>query len=297
VTAVYRARSIKRERRTNARIEQLDSQILQVLKDDHPQSVRHVFYRMTDPRLPEPVEKSDRGYRHVQDRCAKLRRSGALPYNWISDASRAGYHTPTYRDAGDFLRSMKAHYRADLWHHSDWYCEVWCESRSIAGVVQELCEELAVSLYPCGGFSSITLAYEAATYINAVAGHRIVQIFYIGDYDPAGVLIDVALERELQSHLKPSICLLFDRIAITEEQIEDYDLPRKPRKLSDKRALHVESTVEAEAMPAHILRDLLQSKIEARLPDNALHVAKVAEQSEREHIDRMASLLKSGAAP
>jgi hypothetical protein len=163
--------------------------------------------------------------------------------------------------------------------------------------VQELCEELAVSLYPCGGFSSITLAYEAATYINAVAGHRIVQIFYIGDYDPAGVLIDVALERELQSHLKPSICLLFDRIAITEEQIEDYDLPRKPRKLSDKRALHVESTVEAEAMPAHILRDLLQSKIEARLPDNALHVAKVAEQSEREHIDRMASLLKSGAAP
>jgi hypothetical protein len=32
-----------------------------VLAADHPQSVRHCFYRMTDPRLPEPVEKSDRG--------------------------------------------------------------------------------------------------------------------------------------------------------------------------------------------------------------------------------------------
>jgi hypothetical protein len=37
------------------------------------------------------------------------------------------------------------------------------ESRSIAGVVQQRdCQELAVSLYPAGGFSSITFAYEAA---------------------------------------------------------------------------------------------------------------------------------------
>jgi hypothetical protein len=52
-----------RERRINARIEQLDEQILAVLREDNPQSVRHVFYRMTDPRLPEPVEKTERGYR------------------------------------------------------------------------------------------------------------------------------------------------------------------------------------------------------------------------------------------
>jgi hypothetical protein len=48
----YRARTIKRARRTRERIEQLDAQILDVLREDHPQSVRHVFYRMTDPRLP-----------------------------------------------------------------------------------------------------------------------------------------------------------------------------------------------------------------------------------------------------
>src|SRR5690606_6384980 len=63
MSTVYRARTIKRDRRTKAQIEQLDEQILDVLATDHPQSVRHVFYRMTDPRLAEPVEKSDRGYR------------------------------------------------------------------------------------------------------------------------------------------------------------------------------------------------------------------------------------------
>jgi hypothetical protein len=62
--SVYRASPLKRIRRTNYQIGQLDSQIIDVLNEDHPQSVRHVFYRMTDPRLQEPVEKSDRGYPH-----------------------------------------------------------------------------------------------------------------------------------------------------------------------------------------------------------------------------------------
>lgn len=234
MTAVYRASTIKRDRRTKERIDQLDDQILEVLQADHPQSVRHVFYRMTDPRLPEPVEKSDRGYRHVQHRCVELRRAGRLPYGWITDATRRGYFVDTFDDAADFLRRMNGLYRADLWKHSECYCEVWTESRSIAGVIQADCEELAVSLYPAGGFSSITLAYESARYINAGSRGKDVVIFYIGDYDPAGVLIDVALERELRKHLLPSIPLTFVRLGITDEQIRTYDLPAKPRKDTDK---------------------------------------------------------------
>jgi hypothetical protein len=149
---VYRASTLKRVRRTNAELEQLDQQILDVLREDHPQSVRHVFYRMTDPRLPEPVEKSDRGYRHVQDRCVKLRRSGQLPYGWIADMSRRGYFVNTFSGAGDFIRQMRGLYRADLWQEADWRCEVWCESRSIASVVQDDCEELAAVSFPAAGF-------------------------------------------------------------------------------------------------------------------------------------------------
>jgi hypothetical protein len=292
VTRVYRTRTIKRERRTRERIEQLDSQIMEVLTADHPQSVRHVFYRMTDPRLPEPVEKDDRtGYRQVQHRCLELRRNGVLPYGWISDATRRGYFTPTYRSASDFLRSVAGQYRADLWQHSDAYVEVWVESRSIAGIVQHDCQRLAVSLYPAGGFSSLTLPYEAAEYINDEADDRTVHIFYIGDYDQAGVLIDKSIERELRQHLDPSIDMRFHRLAITEQQIKQFDLPTKPRKAGDRRSLHVKATVEAEAMPAHILRGILRAEIEALLPSDALRVAKVAEESEREHLDRVAALL------
>lgn len=292
---VYGAGTIKRERRTNAALHQLDQQILDVLAVDHPQSVRHVFYRMTNPRLPEPVEKSERGYRHVQGRMVKLRRSGALPYGWITDATRRGYHTPTYSDSADFLRRMKGLYRADLWRDAEFYCEVWTESRSIAGVVQNDCEALAVSLYPAGGFTSLTLAFQAAETINHYASGRPVVIFYVGDYDPAGVLIDVALERELRQHLNPEIGLYFVRVGITESQIEAFDLPSKPRKEGDRRAQHIRETVEAEAMPAGILRRMLRDEIERLLPPHALAVAKVEEEAAQAHFNVIADMMRGAA--
>jgi hypothetical protein len=289
---VYEASTIKRERRTRARIDLLDRQIINALERDHPQSVRHVFYLMTDPRLPEPVEKSDRGYRHVANRTVLLRRSGVLPYGYITDASRRGYFTDTYSGAADFLQQVSGLYRADLWKRSEFYCEVWCESRSIAGVIEADCEELAVALYPAGGFSSISLAFQAAEFINQQHRGRDVVIFYIGDYDPAGVLIDGSIEREIRQHLSEDIALQFVRIGITAEQIAAYDLPTKPRNKNDRRALHIERTVEAEAMPAHILRGLLRDAIEALLPDDALEVAGAAENSARKMIGDLAGKLE-----
>ena len=296
MNTVYRASTIKRERRSKDRMELLDAQIIAVLSEDHPQSVRHVFYRMTDPRLLEPVEKSDRGYRHVQDRCVKLRRAGRIPYGWIADMSRQGYFTNTFADASDFVRSMAGHYRADVWRDADYRCEVWAESRSIASVLLRDCRQLAVDLYPCGGFSSLSFVHAAAQQHNDRPDTRPLVVLYVGDYDPAGVLIDQSLQRELRQHLRADIELSFKRIAINEEQIGAYDLPTKPRKEGDKRSLQVAHTVEAEAMPARDLRAILRLEVEMLLPERALEVALVAEQSERQHLFNMAALLDGGRA-
>jgi hypothetical protein len=293
--AKHPAVPVKR-RRTKHEGAQLEKQIIEVLKADHPQSIRHVFYRMTDPRLPFPVEKSDAGYNMVQNLMVKMRRGGRLRYDWLTDASRQGYFTNTYTNKADFIRNISGFYRGDLWAHSDYYCEVWVESRSLAGVIRGLCEEMAVSLYPAGGFSSLTFAFEAARYLNRQAAGREAIIFYIGDYDPAGVLIDVSIERELREHLDPAITLDFRRIGITPEQIVEYGLPEKPRKKGDKRAQHVEHTVEAEAMPAGVMRQLLRDNIEALLPPGAAEVTRVAEESERAWLDNWADEIDEEAA-
>ena len=97
---VYQAGRIKRRRRTKAQVEQLDSQILAVLAEDHPQSVRHVYYRMTDPR-PGGCEdgRSERattpetlGAHHVGARLGRRRGDSVAvlsPQNFQQEISRA----------------------------------------------------------------------------------------------------------------------------------------------------------------------------------------------------------------
>ena len=271
--------SSKRRRSTKAQQSVLDDQILDVLGEDNPQSVRHVFYRLTDPRLPEPVGKSEGGYRRVQRRCLALRRNGRIPYGWISDATRRGYHVSTFDGPGDFIRRYAGLYRAQLWTEDLPHVEVWVESRSLAGVLTDTCRDLAVSLYPAGGFTSATLAYEAALEIGRRDRDSAV-VLYVGDYDPAGVLIDEAIKAELRSHLATPLEL--HRLAVNEGQIAEFDLPTKPRKPGDRRRLDIAETVEAEALPAGVMRRMVREAVEAYLPDGALHAAKVAEESERE---------------
>ena len=269
-----------RERRTRAQVLALEDEIVRILSQDNPQSVRHVFYRLTDTRRPVHVPKTDQGYRVVQNRLVQMRRAGALAYDWISDTSRQGYHVPAYDSGEQFVRATAALYRQTLWTSELPLVEAWCESRSIAGVLRDTCSELAVSLYPCGGFSSLTFAYEAADYANSLG--RPVVVLYVGDHDPAGVMIDLALERELRDHL--TVPLVFKRLAVTSEQIEQHNLPSKPRKTTELRRPDITATVEAEALPAGILRGIVRESVESYLPAGRLESAKIAEASERESL-------------
>ena len=282
-----------RTRRTKAQIAAFEARILALManEEDRPQSLRNVYYRLVAEGT---IEKTDRAYQGLIDRATKMRRRdagepGHLPYGWISDASRLGYHVDTYRDHKDFLRSTAAFYRQDIWRSIPSHVEVWCESRSLAGVLRGVCRELAVSLYPTGGFASLTLVHSAAQEM-AHTGKDHVVVFYIGDYDPAGFHIPESLERDLRGHLdNEGMELEFRRLAINEAQIGHYGLPGKPRKEGEKRRQDIEETVEAEALPAIVTRQLVRDAVQAYLPADALVVARVAEASEREIIHRIAA--------
>ena len=279
--------SRRRGRPETPRIKQIKQQIYDGLFRDHPQSVRHIFYLQTNPGLLEPVDKSQAGYDCVQRCCLELRRCGAIPYAWIVDSSRRGYHVLPFSNGGDLIWHYAALYRRDLWFATDVYVEVWCESESIGAVIQSECDRLGVSLYPTRGFSSVTLTSQAAEGIRAWSRERPVKIVYVGDYDPAGVLIDDKVMAELRQHL-PNHDLEKIRVAITAEQA--VKLPSKPRRKGEKRRRDILRTVEAEAMPAGELRALLGASVEAFLPPGALHAAQVAERAERDGLQRLAEL-------
>ena len=109
------------------------------------------------------------------------------------------------------------------------------------------------------------------------------------------MLIDQSIERELLSHLATPLSVR--RLAINPEQIETYDLPTKPRKEGERRRLDVQETVEAEAMPANIMRRLVRNAVEAYLPPGALEATRAAEESERFGLQRLGQHIEATGMP
>ncbi len=142
-----------------------------------------------------------------------------------------------------------------------------------------------MSLYPAGGFVSLSLVYEAAENIRRIADGREIIVLYVGDFDPAGVLIDRDVHAKFSAH---GVKLRFHRLAINPAQIAWYRLPTKPRKKTDRRRPDILETVEAEALPASELRRILSREIERYVPAQALDAIRAAGESEREGLHGIA---------
>ena len=271
----------KRQRRSPAELIRLRAAIYAVAETDRPVSIRHIFYRMVTQNL---VEKSDRGYQQLQKVTVAMRRDLVLPYHWIEDSSRQAHWNSGYAGVGNFAEVAASIYRRDYWDSTDTLVEVWCESRSLAGVLGQVCSEYVVPLFPSGGFASLSFLYQAAAHIQESERANAV-ILYVGDYDQAGVLIDRSIEKDLRGFLEdwPGE-LSFERLAVNDEQIDSMGLPTRPPKASDARSPEVRRAVEAEAIPAPAMREIVTAALQGLIPERVLTVEKLVEEQERQDI-------------
>ena len=270
-----------KQRRSPEEMKTLRDAIYAVAEADNPVSIRHIFYRMVVLGL---VEKSDKGYQQLQKATVDMRDDGALPYAWIEDSSRRAYWNTGYDGVDDYAEAAALLYRRDYWTRTDTLVEVWCESRSLVGALGQVCREYVVALFPSGGFSSMSFTYQAATHIiKSERAHAV--ILYVGDYDQAGVLIDKAIERRLREFLVdwPGV-LTFARLAVNDDQIDTMGLPTRPPKASDTRSKEVTRAVEAEAIPAPTMREIVSSALQDLIPERVLRMERMVEAQERKDV-------------
>jgi hypothetical protein len=80
----------------------------------------------------------------------------------------------------------------------------------------------------------------------------------------------------------------FERLAVTEDQIYEWNLPTRPTKTTDSRSrgFGIDS-VEVDAIPAPQLRQIVEGAIRQHIDTEALRLTEAAEQSEREVLTRM----------
>jgi hypothetical protein len=277
-------------RRTKLAMVSIRDAIRDILEKDHPQTVRQVFYALT---VRGAVAKAEIEYKQTVIRLlVEMREAGEIPFEWLADNTRWMRKPSSYTGIEACLNSTSKFYRRDLWAAMPTYVEVWCEKDALAGVLMEETEVYDVPLMTARGYSSLTFVHAAAMTIKAK--EKPAYIYHFGDLDPSGV--DAA--RDIEAKLKryaPDAEVHFERPAVTREQVEQWDLPTRPTKMTDTRAKKfVGTSVELDAIPARKLRELVRECIERHVDQRQLDVLKVAEASEREFLKMVAGTYGGG---
>jgi hypothetical protein len=329
VSVLYGASPVNRLRRTRAELAAIDDAIVQAVETEHPVTLRGVFYRVVSAG---EVEKTEDGYRLTGRELLKLRRAGAIRYDWITDGTRWINKPDSYDDLTQMLEDAAASYRRGIWHDQDAEVQIYSEKDAISGVVLPVTHRWDVPLGIVRGYSSESFAWSVAQSIIDAAGRgKATHVYQLGDHDPSGVdawrafrktVCGFLLEehRELRARLAAahpvdfgddgpgdgiddhgggeSSCVFiageqiatafFKRLAVTQTQIYQLDLPARPTKRSDTRAAGFRGgSVEVDAIPPTILRQIVEDAITSHIDPEALRLTEVAEQSERDILTRM----------
>ena len=280
---LYGTSTVKRTRRTKAEIEELENAIYKLAGAEQPCTIRGVFYRVMSEGL---VPKTENGYRQVQIRVLLMRRRGDIPYGWISDGTRWTVKPRTWSRVDRALANTALSYRRALWDDQDVYVEIWSEKDAIRSVVAPVTAEFDVPLMVARGYPSESFLYDTAQAIIDTGKPAV--IYQLGDHDPSGVDAWDHTRRRL-TEFAPDVDFTFERIAVTPTQIIEYGLETRPTKKSDTRAARFEGdSVEVDALPSPVLRDLVREAIEWWIDPYALRLTQIAEESEREVLHRIA---------
>ena len=155
------------------------------------------------------------------------------------------------------------------------------ESRSLAGVLRPVIVEcrarISATNGQCGGHLRTVIAPRLRP------GDRVI---YLGDHDLSGNQIEANTRRVLEREIGGD--LLWERLALTAEQVREYDLPviiKRDRRYKDG---HPHEAIETEALRQTVLQDLLRDRLDELLPEP---LARVQEREARQR-RRIATVLR-----
>ena len=259
---------------TKAKDLEVREAIYDVLAEDHPASVRGVYYRVLSRGL---FEKDENNYRKVQQRVLDMRRRGDLPYAWITDGTRMRLKPRSWADVDDALFHTARTYRRNLWGDQGVHVEVWTEKDAMKGVLYEATAEWDVPLPIARGFSSESFLYASAAEIASIG--KPTYIYFFADYDQAGLDLVRQVEETLP-RFAPDVPITVVRAAVTEQQIDDLELITRDPTAKDRRNGWTRC-VEVDAVPPRVLRDLARSCIESHVDQGQLAMTKRVEAEER----------------
>jgi len=279
---VYGTSPVKRRRSTNVQLDVVDDAIMAALTEEHPATLRGTYYRVVSAGV---VDKTDAGYQLVGRQVLKLRRAGRLPYSWITDGTRYIVKPESWLDVDQMLSDAASSYRRMLWHDQYDRVQIFTEKDAITGVIEGVTGEWDVPIGVLRGYASESFAWSVAESLRWQYQHT--YLYQLGDHDPSGVDAWRNFEEKVRGFV-PDAKVTFERIAVLPEQIESLNLLTRPTKKSDSRSANFTGeSVEVDAIPPSVLREIVRDAIEQHINERALANTRAVERSERELLTSM----------
>jgi len=186
-------------------------------------TLRQLFYRLVAAQV---LPNTQNSYKSLSRYTAEARRSGTFPA--LIDRGRSIHRPSAWDGPADALQSLVSQYRRDRTEGQEVSVYLGIEKAGIVEQLQEWFGDLGVPVLALGGYGSQSYVDEVARDVRAAV--RPAVLLYAGDYDPSGEDID-------RDFVQRTDCWnVVRRVALTEAQVTEYELPPQPGKETAARA-------------------------------------------------------------
>jgi hypothetical protein len=231
-------------------------------------TLRQVYYQFVARGW---LANKDTEYKRLGSIISEARLAGLLDWNYITDRTRNLRALGHWFSPSDIVRSAATSYHKDLWTDQPGRVEVWIEKDALVGVISGPCNELDVPHFSCRGYTSQSEMWSAARRIGRhQRDGQPTRIIHLGDHDPSGkdMTRDIAdrLHLFLEGDGHDPEQLIVERIALNWPQIQQYNPPPNPAKITDSRATAYiaefgDDSWELDALDPDVISDLVREAI------------------------------------
>jgi hypothetical protein len=240
-------------------------------------TLRQLYYRfIATDALPESrrdpasgTKNTEKNYKWLGSLISDARLAGLIDWNHVEDRGREKHGGDSgWGHPRNIIRYGANNYSITHWDGQENYVEIWVEKQAIEDVVARPAGRWNVGYFACKGYVSQSSMHEAALRIREQEDDgKTCTIIHLGDHDPSGI----DMTRDIKDRMYTfGANVDVVRIALNMDQVEAYDPPPSPAKITDSRArdyieIYGDDSWELDALEPATLESLIEDHITSRL--------------------------------
>lgn len=295
--AKIKFRNVRLSAKNRVRLEEINSIIQEYQSDGYTLTLRQLYYQLVSRDI---VPNKQAEYSKLSTLLKEGRMGGIVDWSAIEDRLRRPTKPSSFDSPEDILDAAILQYALPRMEGQRNYIEVWVEKDALSGVLSRVTKQYHVPILVNRGYSSVSAMFDSYMRFRANLPERDeIIILYLGDFDPSGqdMIRDIKerIEEFAELHYD-SFPLTVIPIALTKEQIEEYDPPPNPAKTSDPRAHtfiaeHGSTSWEVDALPPNVLHRLLDSAIKEHIDFDMYKTVVEREDADKERLEALKEYL------